>query len=96
MQQSNKNIRIIYKNMQKYSNVEIKHKHGKKTVRKVFIHKNKGYKSVCVYKNGRCTFKNKQSLRRDEMKKIHAKKFIPRLFSSCYKKQNCKTRKSGR
>jgi len=36
--------------MHKYSNIEIKHKHGKKTVRKVFIHKNKGHKSVCVYK----------------------------------------------
>jgi hypothetical protein len=82
--------------MQKYSNVEIKHKHGKKTIRRVFIHKNNGHKSVCVYKNGKCTFKNKQCLSRDEIKKIRAKKFIPHLFSSCYKKQNSKTRKLRR
>lgn len=74
--------------MQKYSNIEIKHKHGKKTVRKVFIHKNKGHKSVCVYKNGKCTYKNKQCLSKEEMKKIRAKKFIPGLFTSCYKNPN--------
>jgi len=73
--------------MQKYSNIEIKHKHGKKTVRKVFIHKHKGNKSVCVYKKGKCIYKNKQCLSKEEIKKIHAKKFIPGLFSSCYKKR---------
>jgi hypothetical protein len=82
--------------MQKYSNVEIKHKHGKKTVRKVFIHKCKGYKSICVYKNGKCTYKNKQNLSKEEMKKIRAKKFIPGLFTSCYKKPNRGTRKLRR
>lgn len=72
--------------MQKYSNIEIKHKHGKKTVRKVFIHKCKGYKSICEYKKGKCTYKNKQNLTKEEMKKIHAKKFIPGLFNSCSRK----------
>uniref|UniRef100_A0A6C0E8C5 Uncharacterized protein n=1 Tax=viral metagenome TaxID=1070528 RepID=A0A6C0E8C5_9ZZZZ len=72
--------------MQKYSNIEIKHKHGKKTVRKVFIHKNKGYKSVCEYKNGKCSYKNSQCLSKEEMKKICAKKFIPGLFTSCSRK----------
>ena len=79
--------------MQKYSNVEIKHKHGKKTVRKVFIHKNKGHKSVCVYKNGKCSYKNSQCLSKEEMKKIRAKKFIPGLFTSCYRKHIHKTGK---
>jgi hypothetical protein len=82
--------------MQKYSNIEIKHKRGKKTVRKVFIHKCKGYKSVCVYKNGKCNYKNKQCLTKEEMKKIRTKKFIPGLFASCYRNAKSGTRKLRR
>jgi hypothetical protein len=69
----------------KYSNIEIKCKNDKKTIRKVVIHKSKGYKSVCHYKKGRCTFKNKKPLSREEMNKIHSGKFVPGLFSDCYK-----------
>lgn len=70
----------------KYSNVEIKYKNGKKTVRKVVIHKCNGYKSVCQYKRGKCTFRNKKPLSREEMDKIHSGVFIPGLFDSCSKK----------
>ncbi len=75
-----------HKKQHKYSNIEIKCRNGRKTVRKVVIHKCKGYKSVCEYKRGRCTFKNKKALTKEEMNKIHSGKFIPGLFDSCCKK----------
>jgi hypothetical protein len=44
------------------------------------IRKNKGYKSVCSYKNGRkCT--RKKPLKKSEMAMIKKGKFIPGLFS---------------
>ena len=74
-----------HKKHHKYSNIEIKCRNGKKTIRKVVINKSKGYKSVCQYKMGRCTFKNKKPLTREEINKIHSRKFIPGLFAGCYK-----------
>jgi hypothetical protein len=76
------------KRNKKYSNIEIKCRNGRKTIRKVVIHKCKGYKSVCHYKKGRCTFKNKKALTREEIDKIHSGIFIPGLFASCCKKYN--------
>jgi hypothetical protein len=80
----------------KYSNTEIKHKNGKKTIRKVYIHKCKGYKSVCEYKRGKCTYKNKHCLSKNEIEKIHNGKFIPGLFEDCYKSKKHDTRKLRR
>lgn len=67
-----------------YSNVEHVMMGGKKQTRKVMIRKNKGYKSVCSYKNGRkCT--RKKPLKKSEMAMIKKGKFIPGLFSGISK-----------
>jgi len=68
-----------------YSNVEHVMMGGKKQTRKVIIRKNKGYKSVCSYKNGRKCNTRKKTLKRSEISMIKKGKFIPGLFESITK-----------
>jgi len=64
-----------------YSNVQHIMKGGKKQTRKVIIARNKGYKSVCSYKNGKKCNKSKKILKKTEIDMIKKGKFIPGLFS---------------
>jgi hypothetical protein len=57
-------------------------KGGKKTTRKVMIKRNKGYKSICVYKNGKRCDTRKKKLTKDEITLIKGGIFIPGLFKS--------------
>jgi hypothetical protein len=41
----------------------------------------KGYKSVCIYKNGNKCHSKRKKLSSEEMSKIKSGKFIPGLFS---------------
>jgi hypothetical protein len=56
-------------------------KGGKKQTRKVIIRRNKGYKSVCSYKNGKKCSRSKKMLNKSEIDMIKTGKFIPGLFS---------------
>ena len=67
-----------------YSNVEHVMMGGKKQTRKVMIRKNKGYKSVCGFKNGR-KYTRKKPLKKSEIAMIKKGKFIPGLFSKLSK-----------
>jgi len=64
-----------------YTNVEISMKGGKRATRKVIIKNNKGYKSVCTYKNGKKCHNRKKHLSKSEIQMIKMGKFIPGLFS---------------
>jgi hypothetical protein len=68
-----------------YSNIEHVMMGGKKQTRKVMISKNKGYKSVCTYKNGRKCHTRKKTLKKGEISMIKKGKFIPGLFSKLSK-----------
>jgi len=68
-----------------YSNVEHVMMGGKKQTRKVMIRKNKGYKSVCGFKNGRKCSTRKKPLKKSEIAMIKKGKFIPGLFESITK-----------
>lgn len=65
-----------------YSNVQNHMTGGKKTTRKVIIKNNKGYKSVCTYKNGKKCHNKKKHLSKSEIQMIKMGKFIPKLFSN--------------
>lgn len=68
-----------------YSNVEHVMMGCKKQTRKVIIHKNKGYTSVCGFKNGRKYNTHKKTLKKSEISMIKKGKFIPGLFDSITK-----------
>lgn len=63
-----------------YKNIQHTIVGGKKTTRKVIINKNKGYKSICNYRNGKKCH-TKKSLSLLEIQDIKKKKFIPGLFN---------------
>ncbi len=65
-----------------YSNVQHCVKGCKKQTRKVIIRRNKGYKSVCHFKNGRKCHTRKKPLNKTEIEMIKLGKFIPNLFSN--------------
>ncbi len=65
-----------------YSNVQHCMTGGKKQTRKVFIRRNKGYKSVCHFKNGRRCHTRRKPLNKTEIGMIKLGKFIPGLFSN--------------
>ncbi len=65
-----------------YSNVQQCMTGGKKQTRKVIIRRNKGYKSVCHFKNGRRCNTRKKALNKSEIDMIKSGKFIPGLFSN--------------
>ena len=64
-----------------YNNSEKIMKGGKKSTRKVIIKNNKGYKSVCTYKNGKKCHNRKKYLTKSEIQMIKMGKFIPGLFN---------------
>lgn len=66
---------------------------GKKTTKKVIINNNKGYKSICTYKNGRKCHNKKKELTKNEIQMIKMGKFIPGLFRDISSPFN-KTRKN--
>ena len=66
-----------------YSNTQIHQTGGKKTVRKVYIKKGKGQKSVKYYKNGKLVSTIKRGLKPVEVAFIKMGKFIPGLFKDC-------------
>jgi hypothetical protein len=66
---------------------------GKKIMKTVIIKNEKGYKSVCTYKNGKKCHNKKKKLSKSEINKIKSGKFIPGLFSDISSK-NVKTRKN--
>ena len=73
-----------------YSNVETKLHDGMKTVRKVFVKRGKGYKSVTHYMKGKRTFNVKKPIHIGHIVKIKVGKFIPKLFADC---KNCTRKK---
>jgi hypothetical protein len=75
-----------------YSNIQ---KHGSgstKKVRKVVIKKEKGYKSISFYKNGKLVKTIKRPLLSTHIQSIKQGIFIPGLFSDC--KAKTKTAKN--
>ena len=66
-----------------FSNVEIIRNGNKKTVRKVIVDNNKGYKSVSKYSNGKLKKTVKRKLKLHEKNCIKSKEFIPKLFNDC-------------
>jgi hypothetical protein len=73
--------------MHHYNNVEtLRQRGGRKTVRRVYIKNNKGYKSVSRYYRGKRTGTVKRPLDPFDITRILSKKFIPGLFSDCKKK----------
>jgi hypothetical protein len=67
-----------------YENTEVKpNQFGGKTVRKVFIKKGKGYKSISKYHKKKHTRTVRKPLKRAEIQMIKLGKFIPGLFRNC-------------
>lgn len=66
---------------------------GNKTTRKVIIKNDKGYKSVCTYKNRKKCHNKKKHLTKTEINMIKMGKFIPGLFSDI-SSTSVKTRKN--
>jgi hypothetical protein len=66
-----------------YSNTQSHQTGGKKIVRKVFVNKGKGHKSVKYYKNGKLVSTIKRGLKPVEIAFIKIGKFIPGLFKDC-------------
>jgi hypothetical protein len=63
-----------------YKNIQVSMKGGNKTTKKVIIKNNKGYKSVCSYKNGKKCHNKTKHLSKREISMIKMGKFIPGLF----------------
>jgi len=67
-----------------YNNTEVKHNQfGGKTVRKVYIKKGKGYKSISKYHKKKHTGTVRKTLKNAEIQMIKLGKFIPGLFKNC-------------
>jgi hypothetical protein len=69
-----------------YINIQKKMVGGQKTTRKVAIKNNKGYKSICTYKNGKKCLNKKKKLSHNEITKIKNGIFIPGLFKDITRK----------
>ena len=66
-----------------FSNIEILRNGNKKTVRKVVVDNNKGYKSVSKYQNGKLKKTVKRKLKLHEKNRVRSREFIPQLFKDC-------------
>jgi hypothetical protein len=67
-----------------FENTEIvQNENGGKTVRKVYIKKGKGYKSVTKYNKGKKIGTSKKPIHKSHINLIRIGKFIPGLFSDC-------------
>jgi hypothetical protein len=67
-----------------YNNTEIKqHQSGGKVVRKVYIKKGRGYKSISKYHRKKHIGTVRKTLKKSEIRMIKCRKFIPGLFDSC-------------
>jgi hypothetical protein len=66
-----------------FSNIEILRNGNKKTVRKVILDNNKGYKSVSKYINGKLKKTVKRKLKLSEKKCVKSREFLPQLFDNC-------------
>lgn len=66
-----------------FSNIEKIRNGNKKTIRKVVLDKNNGYKSVSKYINGKLKKTVKRRLKPNEKKCIKKKEFMPKLFNDC-------------
>lgn len=67
-----------------YKNTEVKHtQYGGKTVRKVYIKKGRGYKSISKYHKKKHTGTVRKTLKIAEIQMIKLGKFIPGLFKNC-------------
>jgi len=64
-----------------FTNVQHYMTGGKKTTRKVIIRNNKGYKSICSYKNNKKCHNKKKHLSKSKIQMIKMGKFIPGLFN---------------
>lgn len=79
--------------MKNYKNMEIKTNKNGKTVRKVEIKGNKGYKSITKYVGGKKMYSVKKPIHENHMKLIKSGKFIPKLFKDCV---NCNTTRKNK
>ena len=67
-----------------YNNTEVKtNQFGGKIIRKVFIKKGKGYKSISNYHKKKHTGTVRKPLKTSEIQIIKLGKFIPGLFKNC-------------
>jgi hypothetical protein len=67
-----------------YNNTEVKqHQSGSKVVRKVFIKKGRGYKSISKYHRKKHIGTVRKTLKKSEIHMIKCGKFIPGLFKNC-------------
>jgi hypothetical protein len=77
-----------------FENIEtVKNQNGGKTVRKVYIKKGKGYKSVTKYHKGKKVDTSKKPIHKSHIDLIMIGKFIPGLFSDCKCNKTRKHRK---
>ena len=70
-------------NLPKYSNIQSKTHKNIKTIHKVHICNNTGFKSITKCKKGKKNKTIKRKLNSDEIILILNKKFIPGLFKNC-------------
>jgi len=77
-----------------YENTEVSAQKGGKTVRKVYIKKGNGYKSVTKYTKGKKLYTIKKPISKTHIQLIKLKKFIPGFFSDCKDGKKCKTMKN--
>jgi hypothetical protein len=67
-----------------YENIEVrKEQMGGKVVRKVFIKKGRGYKSISKYHRKKHIGTVRKTLKKSEIHMIKCGKFIPGLFKNC-------------
>lgn len=71
--------------MENYKNIETKLNENGKTVRKVIIKGNKGYKTITKYSGGKKMYSVKKPIHEKHMKMIHSGKFVRGLFKDCIK-----------
>lgn len=71
--------------MENYKNTETKMTKGGKTVRKVIIKGNQGYKSITKYVGGKKMYTVKKTIKEDHIQMIKGGKFIKGLFKDCVK-----------
>jgi len=71
--------------MEDYKNMETKITKGGKTLRKVEIKGNQGYKSITKYVGGKKMYSVKKPIHENHMKLIQSGKFVKGLFKDCVK-----------
>jgi len=67
----------------KYYNIQTKQDGGKRITHKVYINKNKGFKSISYYKKGKHVKTIKKPICKAHISKIKNKKFVKGLFKDC-------------